>query len=122
MVDKDKDKDEAVFGNEVIIKGEADEENVLTKHRTRLLSTGITTTLSPVIPVLNNAFTTEFWGKVEKFSTVLGTTFEQRKASNLFNKYSENLKQYVIRELQNPEEIIVLVCYTKDPMARLKTS
>ena len=44
-----------------------------------------------------------------------GTTSEQREANAQYKKFSENLKQYILRVFQNPEDIIVLVRYLKDP-------
>ena len=46
---------------------------------------------------------------------VLGATYEQREAKDQCNKFSEKLKQYILRVFQSPEDIIVLVRDLKDP-------
>ena len=46
---------------------------------------------------------------MEDSRTVLGTMYEQREAKDQYNKLSKKLKQYIIRVLQNPEDIIVMV-------------
>ena len=56
-----------------------------------------------------------FKGEVEDFGAVLGITSEQREAKDQYKKFSENLRQYILREYQNPEDIIVLVIYLKEP-------
>ena len=48
--------------------------------------------------------------------------YEQREAKDQYNKLSKKLKQYIIRVLQNPEDIIVMVRYLKDPKIVLNTS
>ena len=63
-----------------------------------------------------------FKGEVDDFGAVLGTTADQREAKDKCNNFNQKLKQYVIRELHNPEDIIVLVWYLKDPMIMLDTS
>ena len=50
-----------------------------------------------------------FKGEVEDFGAVLGITSEQREAKDQYKKFSENLRQYILREYHNPEDIIVLV-------------
>ena len=59
---------------------------------------------------------------MDNFGVVLGTTYEQREAKDQCNKFSEKLKQYILRVFQNPEDIIVLVRYLKDPTTVLNTS
>ena len=59
---------------------------------------------------------------MEDFGTVLGTTYKQREAKYQYKKFSEKLKQYILREFQNPEEIIVLVRDLKYPTTVLNTS
>ena len=56
-----------------------------------------------------------FKGEVEDFGAVLGTTSEQIEAKDQYNKFIEKLKKYILRVFQNPEDIIVLVVYLKDP-------
>ena len=46
---------------------------------------------------------------MEDFGAVLGTTPEQREAKDQYNKFSEKLKQYILRVFQNREYIIVMV-------------
>ena len=50
------------------------------------------------------------------------TTSEQREAKDQNKKFSEKLKQYILRVSQNPEYIIVLVRYLKDTTIVLNTS
>ena len=52
----------------------------------------------------------------------LGTTSEQRESKDKYNKFSKKLKQNILRVLQNPEYIIVLVRYLKDPTNVLNPS
>ena len=59
---------------------------------------------------------------MEDFGAVLGTTSEQKEAKVQYNKFSENLKQYILRVFQNPEDIIVLVRDLKDPTIVLNKS
>ena len=59
---------------------------------------------------------------MEDFGTVLGTTYKQREAKYQYKKFSEKLKQYILREFQNPEDIIILFIYLKDPTPVLNTS
>ena len=59
---------------------------------------------------------------MDDFGAVLGTTAEQREAKDQYKKFSENLKQYILRELHNPEDITMLVRYLKDPTTVLNTS
>ena len=54
-----------------------------------------------------------FKGEVENFVAVLRTTSEQREAKDQYNKFSESLKQYILRVFQNPEDIIDLVINLK---------
>ena len=61
-------------------------------------------------------------GEVEGFGAVLGTTYDQREAKDQYNKFSEKLKQYILRVFQNPEDIIVIVRDLKDPTFVFKTS
>ena len=42
---------------------------------------------------------------MEDFCSVLGTTSEQREDKDQYKKFNENLEQYILRELQNPEDI-----------------
>ena len=44
---------------------------------------------------------------------------EQIEAKYQYKKFSENLKQYVIQELQNPEDIIALFWDLKEPMTTM---
>ena len=55
------------------------------------------------------SLTRNFKGEVEHFGAVLGATSEQREAKDQYKKFSKKLKQYIIREFQNPEDIVVLV-------------
>ena len=50
-----------------------------------------------------------FNGEVDDLGTAKGTTADQREATYQYKNFSENLKQYVLQDLQNYEEIIVLV-------------
>ena len=50
---------------------------------------------------------------MEGFGAVLGTMSEQREAKYQYKKFSEKPKQYILREFQNPEYIIVMVRYLK---------
>ena len=59
---------------------------------------------------------------MEDFGAVLGTSSEQREAKDQHNKFSKNLKNYILRVLHNPEDIIVLVRYLKYPKVVLNTS
>ena len=47
--------------------------------------------------------------EVDDFGAVFGTTAKQREATDQYNKFRENLKQYILWEFQSPEDIIVLV-------------
>ena len=47
---------------------------------------------------------------------------EQRKAKHQYKKFRYKMKQYVLQELQNPEDIIVLVQYLKYSIPVLDTS
>ena len=47
---------------------------------------------------------------------------EQREAKDQYKKFSEKLKQYILRVFQNPENIIVLVRYLYDPTIFFNTS
>ena len=49
-------------------------------------------------------------------------TAKQRESKDQWKKISEKLKQYILQELQNPEDIIDLVLDLKDPMTVLDTS
>ena len=59
---------------------------------------------------------------MEDFGAVLWTTSEQREAKDHYKKFSKNLKQYILRVLHNPEDIIVLFVYLKYPTIVLNTS
>ena len=59
---------------------------------------------------------------MEDFDAVLGTMCEQREAKDQYKKFSDNLKQYILRLFQNPEYIIVLVRDLKDHTIVLNTS
>ena len=61
-------------------------------------------------------------GEVEDFGAVLGNKSEQIEAKNQYKKFSEMLKQYILRVFQNPEDIIVLVRDLKDPTIVFNTS
>ena len=63
-----------------------------------------------------------FKGEVEDFGVVLWTASEQREYKDHYNKFSEKLKQYILRVFQNPEDMIILVRYLKDPTIVLNTS
>ena len=63
-----------------------------------------------------------FKGEVEDFGAVLGTTSEQREAKDRYKKFSEKLKQYILRVFQNNEDVIVLVRYIKDHTIVFNTS
>ena len=47
---------------------------------------------------------------------------KQREAKYQFNKFSKKIKQYILREFQIPEDIIILVRYVKEPITVLNTS
>ena len=53
---------------------------------------------------------------------VLGITAKQRESKDQNKKFSEKLKQYILQEFQNPEEIFILVRDLKDPTTFFKTS
>ena len=53
---------------------------------------------------------------MEDFGAVLGNTSEQIEDKDQYMKFREKLKQYILRVLQNPLDIIVLVRYLKDPI------
>ena len=72
----------------------------------------------PSIHIINQ----ELQGRSGGFWRGLGTISEQREAKNQYKKFRKNQKQYIIREFQNPEDIIVLVRYLKDPTTILNTS
>ena len=40
--------------------------------------------------------------EVNDFGAVLGNNFEQREAKDQHKRFSKNLSQYILRELQNP--------------------
>ena len=63
-----------------------------------------------------------FEGEAEYFGAVLGTTSEKIEAKDQYKKSSKKLKQYILRLFHNPEDIIVLVIYLKDPTIVLNTS
>ena len=63
-----------------------------------------------------------FKWKVDDPGTVLGNTAKQREANDQYNKFSEKLKQYILRELHNPEDIIVMVWDLKYLVTVLNTS
>ena len=63
-----------------------------------------------------------FNGEVEDFGAVLGTMSEQREAKGQYKKFSEKLKQYILRVFQNTEDIIALVRDLKDPTIVLNAS
>ena len=46
---------------------------------------------------------------------VLGTTTKQREAKYQYKNFSENMKQYILQELHNPEDIIIMVRDLKYP-------
>ena len=54
-----------------------------------------------------------FMVEVEDFGAVLGTASRQRKSKDQCKKFSEKLEQYILREFQKPEDIIILVRYLK---------
>ena len=56
------------------------------------------------------------------FGAVLGTMSEQREAKGQYKKFSEKLKQYILRVFQNTEDIIALVRDLKDPTIVLNAS
>ena len=64
----------------------------------------------------NTSSVLSFKGEVEGVAATLGTTAERRKIKDEFQIFSEKLKQYLLREFKNPEDIIVLVRDIKDPM------
>ena len=45
------------------------------------------------------------------FGALLGTTVDERESKYQYKKFSKKLRQYVLQELQNPEDIIVPVWY-----------
>ena len=59
---------------------------------------------------------------MEYFGAVLGNTHEQREAKDQYKKSRVKLKQYILREFQNPVDIIFLVRYLKDLTTVLSTS
>ena len=68
------------------------------------------------------AYTSSIWdfkGEVDYFGALLDTTVNQIEAKDQYKKFSENLKQYVIQELQNPEDIIALVWDLKEQMTTM---
>ena len=46
---------------------------------------------------------------MEDLGVVLGTLSEKREAKDQYKKFNEKLKQYILGEIQNPEDIIFLV-------------
>ena len=50
---------------------------------------------------------------MENFGAVLGNTSEKKEAKYQYKKFSEKLKKYILKILQNPKDIIVLVRYLK---------
>ena len=58
---------------------------------------------------------------MEDLGAVLGATSEQREAKDQYKKFSEKMKQYILREFQNYEDIIVLVRDLKYPTTILNT-
>ena len=60
--------------------------------------------------------------EVDNFGVVLGITAKQRESKDQNKKFSEKLKQYILQEFQNPEEIFILVRDLKDPTTFFKTS
>ena len=61
-------------------------------------------------------------GHGRRFFMVLGNRYKHREAKYQFKKFSKNLEEYVLRDFQNPEDIIILVQDIKDPMAVLNKS
>ena len=59
---------------------------------------------------------------MEDFGAFLRTTSEQREAKDQYKKFSKNLKQYILRYFQKPEDIIFLVIYLKYPTTVLNAS
>ena len=59
---------------------------------------------------------------MEDFGADLGTTSEQREAKDQYKKFSKMLKQYILRQFHNTEDIIVLVRYLKYNKNLLNTS
>ena len=58
---------------------------------------------------------------MEDLGAVLGATSEQIEAKDQYKKFSEKMKQYILREFQNSEDIIVLVRDLKYPTTILNT-
>ena len=58
---------------------------------------------------------------MEDLGAVLGATSEQIEAKDQYKKFSEKMKQYILREFQNYEDIIVLVRDLKYPTTILNT-
>ena len=50
------------------------------------------------------------------------TTLEKIESKDQLNKFIKKLKQYVLREFHNTEDIIALVRHMKNPMKILSTS
>ena len=72
------------------------------------------------LPAYTSSFR-DFKGEVEYYGAVLGITSEQREAKDKYKKLSKKLNQYILRELHNPEYIIVMFRYLKYPTTFLNT-
>ena len=57
-----------------------------------------------------------FKGWVDDFGAVLGTAAKQIEAKDQYKKFRNKIKNDVLRELQNTEDIIVLIQDLKYPM------
>ena len=73
-------------------------------------------------PNITQTIYKNFKNQLEYFGAVLETTAEQREDKYQLNKFSDKLKQYVLQEFHNPEDIIVIVRYVEYPMDGIDTS
>ena len=65
---------------------------------------------------------TALWVFIFKDSCGVFLISEQREDKDQYKNFSKKLKQYILRELHNPEDIIVLVRYLKYPTTIFNTS
>ena len=59
---------------------------------------------------------------MEEFGALLRTTAEKREAKDQYNNLSKKIKQYLLQEFYNPEDITILVRDIKYPITIIKTS
>ena len=51
--------------------------------------------------------------------SVIGTVTKQRSTKDKFKNFQDKVKKYVLREFDNPREIIIVVRDIKDPYAHV---